>query len=249
MRLQAARAVVTGGASGLGLAVAHRLVEAGARVAVMDLRLPAEPPPGLLCIEVDVSSEPAVDSAMARAAEALGGLTFAVHCAGTSHRERVVGREGLMAQADFARVVNVNLIGTFTVCRAAANLMQHNEPNTGGERGVIVTTASIAASDGQIGQSAYAASKGGVASLTLPLAREFASFGVRVVAIAPGVFETPMVASLAEPVRAGLLAQTPFPKRFGAPEEFAALACHVYENPMLNGAVIRLDAGLRMPPR
>jgi NAD(P)-dependent dehydrogenase (short-subunit alcohol dehydrogenase family) len=145
-----------------------------------------------------------------------GGLTLAVNCAGISHRGRVVGREGPMAEMDFARVVTVNLIGTFLVCRAAATVMQHNDPEPDGERGVIVNTASIAAFDGQIGQAAYAASKGGVVSLTLPLAREFASFGVRVVCIAPGVFETPMVASLTEPVRAGLLSQVPFPKRSGS---------------------------------
>ena len=181
MRLQGARAVVTGGASGLGLAVAERLVELGARVVVLDLRPPVALPPGAAYVEADVGSEAAVERAMAEAVDVLGGLTLAVNCAGISHRGRVVGREGPMAQADFARVVTVNLIGTFLVCRAAATVMQHNDPEPDGERGVIVNTASIAAFDGQIGQAAYAASKGGVVSLTLPLAREFASFGVRVV--------------------------------------------------------------------
>ncbi len=249
MRLQAARALVSGGASGLGLALARRLVDSGARVAVLDLRPPVEAPREVAFVQADVSSEAAVDRALAEAVEALEGLTLAVNCAGISHRARVVGKEGLMALADFARVVTVNLVGTFTVCRAAANVMQHNEPGPDGERGVIVNTASIAAFEGQIGQSAYAASKGGVASLTLPLAREFASFGVRVVCIAPGVFETPMAASLAEPQRAGLKGQVPFPKRFGEPVEFAALVCHIYENPMLNGAILRLDGALRMSPR
>ena len=249
MRLQRARAVVTGGASGLGLAVAERLVEMGARVVVLDLRPPVALPPGAAYVEADVGSEAAVERAMAEAVDVLGGLTLAVNCAGISHRGRVVSREGSMAQADFARVVTVNIIGTFLVCRAAATVMQHNDPEPDGERGVIVNTASIAAFDGQIGQVAYAASKGGVVSLTLPLAREFASFGVRVVCIAPGVFETPMVASMAGPVRAGLQNQQPFPKRFGAPAEFAALCCHIYENPMLNGAVIRLDGALRMSPK
>ena len=249
MRLQEARAVVTGGASGLGLAVAERLVELGARVVVLDLRPSVALPPGAAYVEADVGSEAAADRAMAEAVDVLGGLTLAVNCAGISHRGRVVGREGPMAQMDFARVVAVNLIGTFLVCRAAATVMQHNDPEPDGERGVIVNTASVAAFDGQIGQVAYAASKGGVVSLTLPLARELASFGVRVVCIAPGVFETPMVASLTETVRAGLLNQVPFPKRFGAPAEFAALCCHIYENPMLNGAVIRLDGALRMSPR
>jgi NAD(P)-dependent dehydrogenase (short-subunit alcohol dehydrogenase family) len=221
-------------------------VELGARVVVLDLRPPVALPPGAAYVEVDVGSEAATDRAMAQAVEGLGGLTLAVSCAGISHRGRVVGREGPMAEMDFARVVTVNLIGTFLVCRAAATVMQHNDPEPDGERGVIVNTASIAAFDGQIGQAAYAASKGGVVSLTLPLAREFASFGVRVVCIAPGVFETPMVATLSEPVRTGLQNQQPFPKRFGIPAEFAALCCHIYENPMLNGAVIRLDGALRM---
>ena len=175
----------------------------------------------------DVGSETAVDRAMAEAVDVLGGLTLAVNCAGISHRGRVVGRDGPMAQMDFARVVTVNLIGTFLVCRAAATVMQHNDPEPDGERGVIVNTASIAAFDGQIGQAAYAASKGGVVSLTLPLARELASFGVRVVCIAPGVFETPMVASLTESVRAGLQNQQPFPKRFGAPGVRSTLLPHL----------------------
>ena len=181
MRLQGARAVVTGGASGLGLALTERLVELGGRVVVLDLRPPVALPPGAAYVEADVGSEAAVERAMAEAVNVLGGLTLAVNCAGISHRGRVVGREGPMAHMDFARVVTVNLIGTFLVCRAAATVMQHNDPEPDGERGVIVNTASIAAFDGQIGQAAYAASKGGVVSLTLPLAREFASFGVRVV--------------------------------------------------------------------
>ena len=177
MRLQRARAVVTGGASGLGLAVVERLVEVGERVVVLDLRPPVALPPGAAYVEADVGSEAATDRAMAEAVDVLGGLTLAVNCAGISHRGRVVGREGPMAQADFARVVTVNLIGTFLVCRAAATVMQHNDREPDGARGVIVNTASIAAFDGQIGQAAYAASKGGVVSLTLPLARELRGQG------------------------------------------------------------------------
>ena len=209
--------MVTGGASGLGLAVTERLVELGGRVVVLDLHPPVALPPGAAYVEADVGSEAAVDRAMGRGGRRALGLTLAVCCAGISHRGRVVGREGPMAHMDFARVVTVNLIGTFLVCRAAATVMQHNDPEADGERGVIVNTASIAAFDGQIGQAAYAASKGGVVNLTLPLAREFASFGVRVVCIAPGVFETPMVASTTGSVRAGLQNQQPFPQTLRDP--------------------------------
>ncbi|MGH8509518.1 MAG: SDR family NAD(P)-dependent oxidoreductase [Gammaproteobacteria bacterium] len=255
MRLCDAKAIVTGGASGLGLAAVRRLLEAGARVAILDVQpAPAEPLPGPrsegpLFLETDVTSEAAVDRAFGIAAEQLGGITLAVHCAGIVQAQRVLGAERLLSQVEFARVIGVNLIGAFTVCRAAANLMQHNAPNAEGERGVLINTASIAAYEGQIGQAAYAASKGGVVSLTLPLAREFAALGIRVMAIAPGLFDTPMLAGLPEKARAGLALHVPFPKRLGSPREFAALVCHIYENPMLNGEVIRLDGALRMPPR
>ncbi len=255
MRLCDAKALVTGGGSGLGWAVATRLLEAGARVAILDIRpAPAELPPeagsnGPLVLEIDVTSEAAVDRAFESCAEKFGGITLAVNCAGIVQAQRVLGAGRLLGQAEFARVIAVNLIGAFTVCRAAANRMQHNAPNAEGERGVIINTASIAAYEGQIGQAAYAASKGGVASLTLPLAREFAALGIRVMAIAPGLFDTPMLASLPEKARAGLALHVPFPKRLGNPREFAALVCHIYENPMLNGEVIRLDGALRMPPK
>ncbi|MFH0341207.1 MAG: SDR family NAD(P)-dependent oxidoreductase [Chromatiales bacterium] len=255
MRLCEATAIVTGGASGLGWAAARRLLEAGARVAILDIRpAPAEPlaepsSNGPLFLETDVTSEAAVDRAFEVAAEQLGGISLAVNCAGIVQAQRVLGAERLLDQAEFARVIAINLIGAFTVCRAAANCMQHNAPNAEGERGLIINTASIAAYEGQIGQAAYAASKGGVVSLTLPLAREFAALGIRVMAIAPGLFDTPMLAGLPQKARAGLADQVPFPKRLGSPGEFAALVCHIYENPMLNGEVIRLDGALRMPPK
>jgi NAD(P)-dependent dehydrogenase (short-subunit alcohol dehydrogenase family) len=255
MRLSKAHAVVTGGASGLGLAVATRLASAGAKVAVLDRHevAPAHIAELIgsdtLYLYADVSSESAVERAIAAVAERFGEITLAVNCAGVVQTQRVVGREQLLSQAAFAQVINVNLIGTFNVCRTVAKHMQDNEARADGERGVIVNTASIAAFEGQIGQAAYAASKGGIASLTLPLAREFASFGVRVMAVAPGLFDTPMMAGLPENVRQALGAQVPFPKRLGLGAEFAELVCHIYENPMLNGAVIRLDGALRMPPK
>ena len=223
MRLCEATAIVTGGASGLGLAAATSLLEAGARVAILDIRpAPAEPladpsSGGPLFIETDVTSEAAVDLAFEVAAEQLGGISLAVNCAGIVQAQRVLGAERLLDQAEFARVIAVNLIGAFTVCRAAANRMQHNAPNADGERGLIINTASIAAYEGQIGQAAYAASKGGVVSLTLPLAREFAALGIRVMAIAPGLFDTPMLAGLPEKARAGLADQVPFPSAWAVP--------------------------------
>jgi len=255
MNLCDAKAIVAGGGSGLGWAVARRLLGAGARVAILDIQpAPVEAlaeagSDGPLFLETDVTSEIAVDRAFAIAAERIGGITLAVNCAGIVQAQRVLGAGRLLSQAEFARVIGVNLIGTFSVCRAAANRMQHNAPNAEGERGVIINTASIAAYEGQIGQAAYAASKGGVVSLTLPLAREFAALDIRVMAIAPGLFDTPMLAGLPEKTRAGLALHVPFPKRLGSPREFAALVCHIYENPMLNGEVIRLDGALRMPPK
>ncbi len=251
MNLNGAQAIITGGASGLGLAVAERLARDGARVAILDIQPPPVEPAmaQALYLMTDVASETSVERSVHAAAERFGGITLAVNCAGVTHSQRVVGRDQVMSKADFARVVAINLIGTFLVCRSVAQLMQHNPANADGERGVIVNTASIAAFDGQVGLSAYAASKGGVASLTLPLAREFASFGVRVMAIAPGLFETPMFDGLSDLVRARLKEQIPFPKRLGHPAEFAGLVCHIYENPMLNGTVIRLDGALRMPAK
>lgn len=255
MELSEAKAVVTGGLSGLGLAVVKQLMEVGAEVAVIDMqteqqrRAVSQANEPVLYLQADVTSEPAVDHAIQDINKKFNGITLAVNCAGVSHVQRVVGKDNLLSQNDFARVLAVNLTGTFTVCRVVANVMQHNTPNRGGERGVIVNTASIAAFDGQAGLAAYAASKGGVVSLTLPLAREFASFGVRVMTIAPGLFATPMLAALPANVRASLVEQIPFPKRLGDPHEFARLVCHVYENPMLNGDVIRLDGALRLPAK
>jgi NAD(P)-dependent dehydrogenase (short-subunit alcohol dehydrogenase family) len=255
MQLSHARAVVTGGASGLGLATARHIVDAGGRVALLDLdsdrgeaaaaKLGAQ----ALFIHVDVTREESVDAAFRSAADALQGLTFCVCCAGVAPVGRVLARDGLMDTADFARTVQVNLVGTFSAVRAAVFHMQHNTPNADGERGVVVTTSSIAAFEGQLGQAPYAASKGGVAALTLPLAREFAWLGVRVVSIAPGLFHTPLFQGLPQEAMQMLKDNIPFPKRLGEPHEFAELAAHIYTNAMLNGAVLRLDGALRMPPK
>jgi NAD(P)-dependent dehydrogenase (short-subunit alcohol dehydrogenase family) len=196
-----------------------------------------------------VTSEAEVQAGVDSAVERFGGLHVAVNCAGIGTAMRTVTREGPMPLALFAKVIEVNLIGTFNVIRLAASRMAKNAPNEEGERGVIVNTASVAAFDGQIGQAAYAASKGGVVGLTLPIARDLASLGVRVMTIAPGTFDTPMLALLPDDARRTLGAQIPFPSRLGRPAEFAALACHIVENPMLNGETIRLDGALRMPPR
>lgn len=253
MELGSAKALVTGGCSGLGLAVSRALRQAGAGVAVLDIaregasRVSEALGPEALYVECDVRTEEQVQEAVREAEDRLGGITLAVNCAGVFQRQRVVGRDAVLSGAQFGQVLEVTLFGTFLICREAANRMQHNDPDVGGERGVIVNTSSIAADDGQVGLAAYAAAKGGVASLTLPLAREFSAFGVRVVTIAPGLFDTPMLDGLTEQARADLYKQVAFPKRLGYPEEFAALVCHIYQNPMLNGTVIRLDGGLRLP--
>lgn len=251
MEITGAVAVVTGGASGLGLATATHLRDAGMRVVVIDL--PNGPAAdiaaarGFIFAPADVSDAGQVEAGIA-AAEALGSLRVLVTCAGIAQPGRVVGRNGPLPLTDFARVLNVNLLGTFNAIRLAAAAMMRTEP-VGEERGVIVTTASVAAFDGQIGQPAYAASKAGVAGMTLPIARELASSLIRVVSIAPGIFETPMMAGLPQSARDSLGAQVPHPSRLGHPEEFAALVMHVIANPMLNGETIRLDGGIRMGPR
>jgi 3-hydroxyacyl-CoA dehydrogenase/3-hydroxy-2-methylbutyryl-CoA dehydrogenase len=250
-----AQVIVTGGASGLGFAVAQRFAGLGAQVAILDVdptggeRIANALGKDVPYLPADVTSESSVDQAVQAVADQFGGVSLAVNCAGIVHSQRVVSRDRRLSQADFARVIAVNLIGTFTVCRAGAHVMQRNVPNADGERGVIVNTASIAAYEGPIGLAAYAASKGGVASLTLPLAREFASFGVRVMTVAPGLFATPMFAGLPDKVKASLAEDVPFPQRLGDPVEFAELVCHIYQNPMLNGEVIRLDGALRLPPK
>jgi NAD(P)-dependent dehydrogenase (short-subunit alcohol dehydrogenase family) len=246
-------AIVTGGGSGLGAATAMRLAADGARVAVLDLNREAAAAVagriGGLALTGDVADEAAMTAALAQARAAHGPLRVLVNCAGIASGRRVVGRDGPMPLAEFERVVRVNLIGTFNMMRLAAAQMSTAEPLADGERGVIVSTASIAAFDGQIGQAAYSASKGGVAALTLPVARELAQHGIRVVTIAPGLFMTPMVAALPDDVKAGLAAAIPFPRRLGAAEEYAALVAHIVDNRYLNGEVIRLDAALRMAPK
>jgi NAD(P)-dependent dehydrogenase (short-subunit alcohol dehydrogenase family) len=238
--------LVAGGGSGLGAATASMLVLSGARVVVADLK--GEPPEDGRFVETDVTDEDSVRAAVETAQE-LGELRGAVNCAGVASAKMVLGREGPHALDSFAKVVQVNLVGTFNVIRLAAQAMSSNDPSESGERGVVVNTASVAAFDGQIGQVAYAASKGGVVAMTLPVARELARSGIRVMAIAPGIFDTPMMAGLPEDARESLGKQVPFPPRLGKPEEYAALVKHIVENEMLNGEVIRLDGAIRMAPR
>ena len=240
-------AIVTGGASGLGLATSRTLAAAGAQVVILDLTAPADPVAGATFVTADVTSEADVAAAVA-VATGLGTLRILVNCAGIAPANRVVGRDGPIALELFERAIRINLIGTFNVLRLAAAAMQQNEP-IDGERGVIVNTASVAAFDGQIGQAAYSASKGAVAAMTLPIAREFASSLIRVMTIAPGVFETPMMAAMSEETKLSLGSQVPHPARLGRPAEYAALVKHIVENPYLNGETIRLDGAIRMTPR
>ena len=239
---------MAGGGSGLGAATARMLEGEGANVVVADLRGEA-PGRNARFVETDVTDEGSVKGAIDAALQSFGGLHGAINCAGIASAEKVLGREAPHPLRSFSKVIEVNLVGTFNVLRLAAEAMAKNEPTEGGERGVIVNTASVAAFDGQIGQVAYAASKGGVAAMTLPAARELARHGIRVVAIAPGIFDTPMLAGLPEAARESLGNQMPFPARLGRPEEFAALVRHIIENQMLNGEVIRLDAAIRLAPR
>lgn len=246
-------AIVTGGASGLGAATARTLAKVGAKVAILDLDQVAADKVareiGGAAFACDVADARSTEAAVAAARAAHGPARISVNCAGVWSAARTVGREGPMALEDFARVVRINLIGTFNVLRLAAAGMAAAEPLAGGERGVIVNTSSIAAFEGQVGQAAYAASKGGIASLTLPVARDLAKSGVRVVAIAPGLFATPMMYGLPADVQKALGDSVPFPSRLGDPGEFAKLALHIVENPMLNGVTIRLDGALRLPPK
>jgi NAD(P)-dependent dehydrogenase (short-subunit alcohol dehydrogenase family) len=245
--------VVTGGASGLGRATAVRFARAGARVAVLDRNeaLAAEVAKEIsgFAIGCDVSSGPAVEAAIGRAVKELGSIRVAVACAGIGWAGRLVGKEGPHPFEAFEKTLQINLFGTFNLLRFAAAHMSKLEPLDTGERGVVIQTASVAAFDGQIGQIAYAASKGAVVSMTLPAARELARFGVRVLTIAPGLFATPMMAGLPPEAQASLGASVPFPARLGDPSEYAALAFHMAENPMLNGEVVRLDGALRMAPK
>jgi NAD(P)-dependent dehydrogenase (short-subunit alcohol dehydrogenase family) len=246
--------LVTGGGSGLGAATARMVVEHGGSVVVADVdhdrgrRVADELGERARFVATDVTDEASVRGAVGAAADA-GGLHAAVSCAGIALAERVLGRQGPHDLARFAATVQVNLVGTFNVNRLAAEAMAANDPGPDGERGVLVNTASVAAFDGQIGQAAYAASKAGVAGMTLPVARELARHGIRVMAVAPGIFDTPMLAALPADARASLATQVPFPSRLGRPDEYAALVRHILENPMLNGETIRLDGAIRMAPR
>ncbi|MBB6224911.1 3-hydroxyacyl-CoA dehydrogenase [Rhizobium leguminosarum] len=255
MLIRGASFIVTGGGSGLGAATTRALVEAGGRVTIADLDTEAGEEiarqfgSDARFVKADVTDGEAATAVVAAAVEAFGGLRGLVNCAGVAPAEKVVGRDGPHRLESFARTIGINLIGTFNMIRLAAAAIQNAEPDAEGERGVIVNTASVAAFDGQIGQAAYAASKGGVAAMTLPIARELARYGIRVVSIAPGIFETPMMAGMPDEVQVALGKSVPFPPRLGRPAEFAGLVRHIVENNMLNGEVIRLDGALRMGAR
>jgi len=255
MRLAQAKAVVTGGASGLGHAVAQHVAQAGGRVCLLDVQQDAGEAAARALGEAgsfercDVTSEPQVEEAMEHARERMGGINLLVNCAGIVGAGRVLGRSGPMSGDFFTRVIHINLIGTFLCDKAAAARMQHNSPAEDGERGVLIHTSSVAAYEGQIGQAAYSATKAAVAGMALPIARELAAFGIRCVAIAPGIFRTPMMAGMPQDVQDSLARQVPFPRRLGQPEEFARLVGCVFENPMLNGTTIRLDGAIRMQPK
>lgn len=255
MELKDKGVLVTGGASGLGAACVRLLAQAGAHVVIADLNgtvgeqlvaeLQESGTPSLF-MQTDVTNEESVQAAVNTVVERAGGLHILINCAGIGTAERVIGKKGVHSLAAFQKVVTINLIGTFNAIRLAAVAMSENRPTAGGERGVIVNTASVAAFDGQIGQAAYSASKGGIVGMTLPIARELARDGIRVMTIAPGIFDTPLLGSLPEPARISLGQQVPFPPRLGQPSEYAALARHIIENEMLNGEVIRLDGAIRM---
>ncbi len=247
--------LVSGGASGLGAATARMLISAGAKVVLADLNADAlavqldQLGPNARAVVTDVCQEDSAQSAVDTSVEAFGALHGLVNCAGIVGAQKILGKEGPHALADFRRVIDVNLIGSFNLLRLASAAISAVTADENGERGVIINTASVAAYDGQIGQAAYAASKGAIVSMTLPAARELARFGIRVMTIAPGIFETPMMAGMTPQVRESLAAGVPFPPRLGKPDEYAALVRHIIENPMLNGEVIRLDGALRMAAR
>ncbi len=255
MQIKDSVAVITGGASGLGEATARHLLAAGGKVALFDLdaergeKLAGELGGNAVFCQVDVTEEEQVAAGVGAAMDAFGSISVAVNCAGVGVPFKVLGKDGPMDMAKWIWTIKINLIGTMQVIRLAAEQMAHNQPNADGERGVVINTASIAAFEGQVGQSAYAASKAGVAGMTLPLAREFASLGIRVLTIAPGLFLTPMLLALPEKVQESLGQSVPFPSRLGKPEEYASLAGEIIENPMLNGETLRLDGALRMAPR
>lgn len=255
MELARAKAVISGGASGLGFATARHIIDAGGRVALLDVNdeqgnsSAGELGDRAMFMRTDVSDEASVRSSVGKAADAMGGITFAVNCAGIATAGRALGREGPWPAELFNRVIQVNLVGTFNVTKEAAAHMQKNDPDENGDRGVVIGTASIAAYEGQVGQAAYSASKGGVVSMMLPLAREFAQFGIRCNTIAPGIFLTPMMAGMPEEVQESLAKQVPYPPRLGRPEEYAQTAAFIYENAYLNGETIRVDGAIRMQPR
>ena len=246
---------VSGGASGLGAAAARVLANSGAKVVLADVNEQAghktqvEIGADALFVKTDVTDPKSVSQALIKASEAFGHIDGAINCAGVAIAVKTVGRDGPHAIEDFERVIQINLLGTFNVIRLAAAQMIENDPNSGGERGIIINTASVAAYDGQIGQAAYSASKGGIVGMTLPVARDLARYGIRVMTIAPGIFDTPLLAGLPEKARISLGEQVPFPSRLGKPEEFGLLVKQVIENPMLNGEVIRLDGAIRMAPK
>jgi NAD(P)-dependent dehydrogenase (short-subunit alcohol dehydrogenase family) len=253
MDIKGHAAIVTGGASGLGAATARMLADAGAKVAIFDVNKKAAAEVAVsidgIAIDCDVTNGDATEKALAMAAADHGPARIVINCAGVGPARRIVGRDGVMPLEEFSRVIAINLIGTFNVMRLAAARMQTLEPMQDGERGIIVCTASVAAYDGQIGQAAYAASKGGIVGLVLPAAREFAQFGIRVTAVAPGIFSTPMLHALPEAAQQSLAASVPFPKLLGQPPQYAALVRHMIENHYLNGEVVRLDGALRMAPK
>lgn len=252
MELKTVKALVTGGVSGLGLAVARKLITAGGQAVLLDINddagaaAVAELGEAASFVNADVTSESAVQAAVDTAVARMGSLNVAVNCAGIIGAGRVLGREAPMALDFFSKVIQINLVGSFNICKAAGAAMEANEPGVDGERGVIISTASVAAYEGQIGQAAYSASKAGIVGMTLPIAREFTRIGVRVMAIAPGIFWTPMLEGMPDEVQEALGASIPFPKRLGRPDEFAELAAHIVENVYFNGETIRLDGAIRL---
>jgi NAD(P)-dependent dehydrogenase (short-subunit alcohol dehydrogenase family) len=249
MQFSSSTVLITGGSSGLGAACVGAFVRKGANVIIADIAPPRSSSDHVLFVQTDVTSEPDLRSAIAAGEERFGPLRGAIACAGVLHAERLLGRERIASLEDFGRVIKINLSGTFNTVRLAAEAIARSEPQEDGLRGVVVMTSSVSAFEGQIGQAAYAASKGGVASLTLPLARELGQHGIRVVSVAPGVFDTAMMQAAPDKVRQSLIDQIPFPHRLGQAKEFASFVCHVFENNMLNGCVLRLDGALRMGPK
>jgi NAD(P)-dependent dehydrogenase (short-subunit alcohol dehydrogenase family) len=255
MKIKDARAVVTGGASGLGNAVARHVIAQGGKVVILDVQEgPGQSAAAALganagFVRCDVTSEAEVNAAMETAHARMGGINLLVNCAGVVGAARMLGKNGPMAGDFFAKVVHINLIGTFLCDKAAAAIMQNNAPNADGERGLLIHTSSVAAFEGQIGQAAYSATKAGLAGMTLPIARELARFGIRCVSIAPGIFHTPMMDAMTKELQDSLASQIPFPSRLGKPEEFAQLVASIFEIPMLNGETIRLDGAIRMQPK